>query len=165
MNPYVSLCIYVAIGTLGGYVGEKLKIPAGTLVGAMLAVVFFKLLSQRDWSIPAGFGFPVQVLVGVTVGCTFHPEMLKTFTKVIIPLVSSTVILVGVGILLSILFARLGLMGMSTAYLSTSPGAMSAIVWLALDSHADAPVVVSFHFFRVVFVILTAPILLKLLTR
>lgn len=165
MNPFLSLFTYLLVGAFGGYLGAKIKLPAGTLVGAMLAVVAFKILSQRSWSIPTGYGFLVQVLVGVTVGCTFHPDMLKTFTKIGVPLISSTVVLVLTGIALSVVFARVGLMDISTAYLSTSPGAMSAIVWLALDHQSDAPVVVSFHFFRVVFVILTAPLILKYLMR
>jgi uncharacterized membrane protein AbrB (regulator of aidB expression) len=38
---------------------------------------------------------------------------------------------------------------------------MSALIVLAFESGASATLVVCFHFFRVVFVILTAPLFLK----
>ncbi len=161
MSPSLSVLVYVLIGTLGGFLGAKLKIPAGPLIGAMLAVISFKLAVHKSWEIPNSFGFVVQVLVGVTVAAVFHPEMVKALSKIAIPLISSTLVLVIVGIIMSALFSRMGLMDMSTAYLSTSPGAMSALVWLAIDNHSNPPVVVSFHFFRIMFVILTAPIILK----
>jgi uncharacterized membrane protein AbrB (regulator of aidB expression) len=46
--------------------------------------------------------------------------------------------------------------------LGTSPGAMSALIVLAFKSGANAMLVACFHYFWVVFVILTAPIFLKL---
>ena len=70
-------------------------------------------------------------------------------------------VLVGVGILLSIIFTRMGVLDAPSAYLGTSPGAMSALIVLAFESGSSATLVVCFHFFRVVFVILTAPLFLK----
>ena len=58
-------------------------------------------------------------------------------------------------------FTRLELLDMGTAYLGTSPGALSALVVLAFDSQAQPMLVVCFHFFRVVFIILTAPLIFK----
>ena len=37
---------------------------------------------------------------------------------------------------------------MGTAYLASSPGAMSALLVVALDSGKDAAVITCFHFFR-----------------
>ncbi len=165
MNTHVSLFIYLIVGVLGGLAGSKLKLPAGELVGAMLAVLVFKMIAQKNWGIPSGYSFIVQVLLGVMVGCSFHPGMLKTLAKIGVPLIGSTVALMLTGIVLSLFFSWLGLMEVSTAYLSTSPGAMSAIVWLAVENHSNPTVVTSFHFFRVVFIILTAPIILKYLSH
>ena len=73
--------------------------------------------------------------------------------------------LVGVGILLSIIFTRMGILDAPSAYLGTSPGAMTVLIVLALESGSSATLVVCFHFFRVVFVILTAPLFLKFFSR
>jgi uncharacterized membrane protein AbrB (regulator of aidB expression) len=90
--------------------------------------------------------------------------MIKTLYKIIVPVITSTFVLVGVGVILSIVFKKLNLLDSGTAYLGTSPGAMSALIVLAIDNPAKEALVVCFHFFRVVFIILTAPIILKFLS-
>ncbi len=165
MNSVGALGIYLTIGMIGGIVGEKLKIPAGAMIGSMLAVILFKIFSQTAWSLPKGSGLVLQVVLGVMVATTFHPNMLKSFNTIAIPVMVSTFALVGIGVVLSILFARLGLLDFNTAYLGTSPGAMSALIVLALDSDANPTIVTCFHFFRVVFIILTAPVIYRLLSH
>ncbi len=86
---------------------------------------------------------------------------LKVLDKVIIPVITSTLFLVGTGLILSIVITRLGILDIGTAYLGTSPGAMSALIVLAVDSNANATVVSCFHFFRVVFIVLTTPLMFK----
>ncbi|MBW2594090.1 MAG: AbrB family transcriptional regulator [Deltaproteobacteria bacterium] len=58
-----------------------------------------------------------------------------------------------------------GLLDMGTAYPGTSPGAMSALIVPALESGKGAAVITCFHFFRVVFIILTMPIIFKYFFR
>lgn len=165
MNYLISLPIFLAIGTLGGYLGTKLKIPAGALIGSLLAVICFKLISRVDWNVPKTFTFVLQVFLGIMVGASFQPGMLKVMGRVFFPVITSTLLLVGTGLLLSMVFTRMGLLDMGTAYLATSPGAMSALLVVALDSGKDVAVVTSFHFFRVVFIILTMPLIYKYLFR
>lgn len=161
MNYLISLPIFLAVGTLGGYLGTKLKIPAGALIGSLLAVICFKLISRVDWNVPRTFTFVLQVFIGIMVGASFQPGMLKVMGRVFFPVITSTLLLVGTGLLLSMVFTRMGLLDMGTAYLATSPGAMSALLVVSLDSGKNAAVITCFHFFRVVFIILTMPLIYK----
>jgi len=161
MNTIVSLAIYLGVGALGAAIMSRFKIPAGAMLGAMVAVVLFKLLLQKSWPVPRNFGLVVQVLVGVMVGVSFHPDMIKTLGKIIIPVTSSTLVLVGAGFLLALIYAKTGMLDMNTAYLGTSPGAMAALVFMAIETQSNATVVATFHFFRIFFIVLTAPLLFK----
>lgn len=161
MNYFISLPSLLLIGTLGGFIGAKFKIPGGVLVGALLAVICFKVLTRVDWGVPRSFSFVLQVFLGIMVGATFQMDMLKVMDKVLIPVITSTLFLVGTGLILALVITRMGLLDMGTAYLGTSPGAMSALIVLALDSNTNATVVSCFHFFRVVFIILTTPLIFK----
>jgi len=149
------------IGGLGGY---KLKIPAGTLIGAMVAVIAFKLIVKSDWEMPKHFSFLIQVLLGLMVGASFNVSLLPVFQKILLPVVLSSIILVGTGFLTSIIFAKFGLLDIKTGYLGTSPGAMSVLIVLAMDSHMNVAIVTCFHLFRIIFVILTAPLILKFIS-
>jgi membrane AbrB-like protein len=161
MNPSFGWLVYIVLGCLGGVVGSRLKIPAGSLIVAMLTIIVFKLLTKTHWEMPKGFNFVLQVALGIMVGASFQPAMLPVLRKLFFPVLASTITLVGVGILLSLIFTRLNILDAPAAYLGTSPGAMSALIVLAFESGSSATLVVCFHFFRVVFVILTAPLFLK----
>jgi len=161
MSSSLGLFAYLGLGLVGGALGAKLKIPAGALIGAMLTIILFKMTMKMHWEIPKGFTFALQVFLGIMVGATFQPELLHVMKKIALPVIISCVVLVGAGILMAAVFAKLGLLDIGTAYLGTSPGAMSALIVMALDSGAQPMLVVCFHFFRVVFVILTAPLIFK----
>ena len=165
MNSIASLAIYLCVGALGGFIMSRFKVPAGAMIGAMLAVVIFKLILQKSWPVPRNFGLVVQILVGVMVGVSFHPDMVKTFGKIFLPVASSTLLLVGIGFLLALIYAKTGLLDIKTAYLGTSPGAMAALVFMALETQANATVVATFHFFRIFFIVLTAPLLFKFISH
>ncbi|MFZ7128119.1 MAG: AbrB family transcriptional regulator [Desulfobacterales bacterium] len=161
MSPNVGIWIYIGLGLLGGLAGSRLKIPAGSLIVAMLTIIAFKMITKSHWEVPKGFNFFLQVFLGIMVGASFQPAMLPVLKKIFIPVLASTVTLVLAGMVLSIIFTRLEILDAPSAYLGTSPGAMSALIVLAFDSGSSATLVVCFHFFRVVFVILTAPLFLK----
>ncbi len=161
MSSSLGLFAYLGLGLVGGALGAKLKIPAGALIGAMLTIILFKMTMKMHWEIPKGFSFALQVFLGIMVGATFQPELLHVMKKIALPVIISCVVLVGAGILMAAVFAKLGLLDFGTAYLGTSPGAMSALIVMALDSGAQPMLVVCFHFVRVVFVILTAPLIFK----
>jgi membrane AbrB-like protein len=165
MNYITSLPSLLIIGTLGGLLGLKTKFPGGVIIGAMLSIILFKLLSRMDWSLPRYYSFILQVLLGIMVGSSFQLEMIGVIKTILLPVVTSTLALVLTGLIISMIFARLNILDMGTAYLGTSPGAMSALLVLALDSGKNPTVIMCFHFFRVVFIILTLPIIYKLFFR
>ena len=107
MNPNFGWMAYIVVGTLGGIAGSRLKIPAGTLIVAMLAIIVFKLITKTHWEMPRGFNFVLQIALGIMVGASFQPAMVPVLRQIFFPVLASTVTLVGVGILLSIIFTRM----------------------------------------------------------
>lgn len=164
MNSVFTCVLYLVVGLFGGLCGYKLKIPAGSLIGAMVFVIAAKIILKSEWTPPRYFGFGVQILLGVMVGTTFHPFFLQTLQKLILPITLSSAILVGTGILIAVIFHKTGLLDIKTGYIGTSPGAMSVLVVLAMESQISATVITCFHLFRVIVVMITAPIVLKLIS-
>jgi uncharacterized protein len=164
MNQYLGFGLYICIGTIGGFVGSKIKLPGGVLTGAMISVMVCKLFMQAQWEMPKGINFITQVLVGVMVASTFHPAMLKTLKSIAIPVFISSIMLVGAGCLLAMVIYRLNLLDAATAYIATSPGAMTSLIPLSVEGGANPVIVTCFHFFRLLFILLTAPWILKALS-
>lgn len=158
-----STVIIISVGFAGGLIGWRLKLPGGVIVGSMLFVLLYKLLSQQTDSLPVAYKFVVQVLIGTLVGSMFVPDMLARMRTLLLPMALSTLILVGTGITIAFLLAYFRLLDIETAYLATSPGGMSATIGLAFSSQAEPVLVLTFHFIRILFVNLTAPVVFHLL--
>jgi hypothetical protein len=165
METGYNLTVLAVIGTIGGLLGYESKITGGTLIGAMLAVMAFKMLSGQPWAIPRGYAVFAQIVVGVMVGAAYTSETGRMFVKIAFPVVVSTCVLVLTGLAIGLVLIKTGVLSVPTGYLSTSPGAMSAMAVLAGDTSANMPVVLAFHFFRLVFIIVTAPLVLNLLQK
>lgn len=165
MHPVVHLLIYLAVGALGGFLGLKTRIPAGVLLGTVVAVILLKMISGQSWQTPKAFNFVSQVVLGVLISLTYMPGMFREMSSMFLAIFASTVALSVVGILLSILFWKWGVMNLPTAYIATNPGGMSALVPLAIDLDVNAALIAQFHFFRIIFITLTAPFIFKLFIR
>jgi membrane AbrB-like protein len=162
MHSLTTVCLYLAVGTACGYIGHRLEVTGGVIVCAMLGVLTLRIVLNHDVPLPKSFQFGVQVLVGVMVGATYSPSMAKVFPKIILPVISSTMVLVIAGLLVGLVLNKIGILDISTSYLGTSPGGMAALVALATDADANPTVVAVFHFFRLVFILVTAPLVFHL---
>ena len=163
MQDIRQLALYLTIGFLGGMVGLKARFPGSVIIGSMLAVLIVKILLQSSWTPHRHFNMGIQILLGVLVGTRYNPDMGKRLVNVLFPVFCSTLVLVIAGLMVAVVLVKLNLLNIPTAYLSTSPGAFSALLTLSLDSSADPSIVTAFHFFRVVFILISAPIVFKVM--
>ena len=46
MSSSMGLLTYIGLALAGGILGAKLKIPAGALIGAMIAIIVFKMTTK-----------------------------------------------------------------------------------------------------------------------
>jgi len=142
---------------------SPLPLPGGVIVGSMLFVVLYKLFAHQTDSLPFAYKFAVQVLIGTLVGSMFVPEMLTRMRALVLPMALSTLILVSTGFLIALILAYFRILDVETAYLATSPGGMSATIGLAFSRQAEPLLVLTFHFIRILFINLTAPLVFYLL--
>ena len=163
MQDLGNMAFYLGLGVVGGFLGLKFKFPGSVIICSMLAVMLARIGLQSSWQAPKYFVLIIQITLGVMVGLGYTPELAKALSKVIIPVMASTLVLVCAGLIMAVVLVKLGLLNIPDAYLSTSPGAMSALLSLSLEGSANPGIVAAFHFFRVIFIILTAPIVFGLM--
>jgi len=161
MQNLSNLALYLGVGFLGGMVGLQVRLPGSIIIGSLISVILVKAWTQSSWAAHKHFSIGIQILVGVLVGTRYDPDLGKMLIKVLFPVICSTLTLVSAGLLVAVFLVKLNLLDIPTAYLSTSPGAFSALLTLSLDSHAESGIVAAFHFFRVIFILITAPIMYK----
>ncbi len=162
MSNSIGVVVYLLVGLVGGAIGCRLKITGGILIGAMIAVVILNLILGRNIKLPQSYTFIVQVLIGILVGASFSKDFARMLFPIFLPVLLSTLVLVSTGIVVSVVLVKIGLLTPSTAFFSTSPGAMSVILGLAGKTGADLSVILCFHIFRIFFIIITAPLIFRL---
>jgi len=165
MSPVINISIYLTVGLVGGFLGLWSRLPAGTMLGAVLAVICFKLYMSGSWETPQSYGFFCQVLLGVLIALTYTPGMFKALGDLLLPMVLTTVLLMICGVFIALIIAKFWHLDLRTAYIATSPGGMSALVPMSADIKVNTALIACFHFFRIFLVVFTAPFIFKLIFK
>ena len=160
-----NLFILLPIALVGGYIGLKLKIPAGGIIFSLIAVAGVKLLAKMETgTIPGFLNLIPQAVLGLILGTQFSSRVLEEISKVWGYMLISVLVLFVTGLILAAIYIKMNVFNAPTAYLSTSPGAITGVMFMALDQTAvDASLVAVFHLTRMCFILLTGPIILKLI--
>ena len=149
----MSAAFTLLAAVAGSLLATFLRVPAGPLIGAMLAVGLLKITGVPTFEIPAPGRFAVYCAVGWLLGQTFTAESLRQFKGAAVPIVICVVLFVVFGLALGWGLWRFGGFDAHTAFLSTAPGGIAQIGVLSAESEANAPVVLAVHVLRITSVI------------
>jgi membrane AbrB-like protein len=148
----VILVLWLAAGFLIGGVAEKFKFHNGYLLmpiffGAILTVSGVQLSGIPHWMTDFA-----QLMFGLILGARYDRDFFIRY-KLFVPfaLVNAVLILVLsalVGILLSWMFA----LPIATMLVATAPGGLAEMTLVAQALGIGVPLIVAFHFFRVIIV-------------
>ncbi|QBI20503.1 hypothetical protein ER308_13640 [Egibacter rhizosphaerae] len=155
----IVLCVAAALA--GGVVARLLRLPGGMIVGAMVGAAAASLW-VGGIELPEAFRTVVLTAVGVMIGSQVTREMLRALRPALLPAVASGALLILAGLLIALLLRALG-MAPEGDVLATSPGALSVLAGAAAEQNAGAPTVALFHVTRIVLILLTLPLVLRLL--
>ncbi len=149
---------------LGAWILERLDVPAGALIGAMVAGAAINLAGLESQPLPEWARFGAFAAIGWLLGQQLTRDTVSTLKSAIVPIAIVVVSLLVAGGLVAIGLRLWGL-DAGTAFLAASPGGISQMAAMATDVGANAPLVVTTHLVRVMTVVLTAPFLVRWLTE
>ena len=159
MDRLLWFFVTLLIAFVGGYIGKKLKFPAGLLVGAMVFVAVFNVLFDKG-EFYTTVRVMLQILSGALVGSRMGMNELKNMKS----LVWSVVALIGSMMLLNISFALLIMLvsdlNAATALFATTPGGASDMGIIAPDFGGDAGIVAILQVSRLVLIYLFSSLVL-----
>jgi membrane AbrB-like protein len=157
-----NLPLTVLCGILGGVVLHILKVPAGGLVGSVLACSMYNIFTGKGY-IPSRLRFPIQVGVGAIIGAQMTKESLVSFRTLVIPVFVMIIGLLVFTLLFGVLMNRTTKLDFSTCLLALTPGGIQETSLLAEELGCDTAIVIVMHTIRLVVVICIFPSLLSLL--
>jgi uncharacterized protein len=160
-----GLAATLAVAASGAYAGRLLRVPSGAVFIPLILAAVLQGTDQMTITLPPWLLVAAFSVIGWWVGLRFTRE------TVLYALRALPVMLVGI-------FSLILLCGLSaamlvwlvgtdplTAFLATTPGGLDAIVIIAVDSNADISFVLALQTVRLFVVIVTGPMLAKLICR
>ena len=163
VSAYSNLLSLLA-AVAGVFIGLKLKIPAGTMIVPLFLSIF---ISSLGFSL--GLAQPVLWLVyaalGLQIGSQFDSSVVERMKHLAFSLIGASLFLMFGSMLIAVAFSKMiDLVGV-TAYLAATPGGLDSVAVMATEVQADPAIVVTVHFSRLVLVLTTGPLLVKLFSR
>jgi membrane AbrB-like protein len=159
----VSTAVCAGVGVP---VARLARVPVAALLGPMVVAAVVDLTGvPHGAAVPALVADAAFLVIGLQVGIRFTRESLRTVGRAL-PLALVLVAGLGVGCaaLGEVLVVTAGVSPL-TAYLATTPGGLYAVLATATSSGADPTVVLAVQVLRLFAVLLTAPLLARLLRR
>lgn len=156
----INLMITIIIALITGLIGYKLKIPAGAMTFAMIAVGALNVFSNRGY-MPLNLRRLTQVFAGILIGERMTYGDLIALKSVLIPAIILLVGIIAVNLCIGILITKVSDLELITSLLASTPGGVSDMAIIAKDLGGDAPKVAILQLARYVCVIAIFPILIK----
>ncbi len=150
----------VGVGAAGGATFVALRAPLPWVLGSMAACA---LASIARWPVAAGAATrrPMAAVIGVVLGCSFHPGLWATAREWWLPLLLLPVFL-GIAALLCVAwFRRVAGFDPATAYFAGMPGGIAEMVLMGGERGADERTVGLIHAARIFLVVFTLPFVIR----
>jgi uncharacterized protein len=149
---------------LGAWVGGRLRLPGGPVLGALLAVVGVTA-AGLETSAPEGIRFLALATIGLMLGEQFDRETVTSVRNALGPIALSLLTIAATVAVLAVLLGRWFGLDPATAVLVSVPGGFSSVVALSIATGADVLAVTVVHQLRVLLVIGTVPLVLRIVLR
>ncbi len=150
MSVFVWFLITLAVAFIGGTIAIKLKIPAGGMIGGMLAVAILNVITN-NCNMYSEVKIAVQVCLGAMSGSRVGRKELGDMKRLIMPIILMFFVCMLLNIVFGIAVLKTTSLDTSTALLSITPGGATDMVFVAADIGADTGMVGVMQSLRMIF--------------
>lgn len=164
MHQALWLLATLAVGGVGGLIGRKLKLPAGTMVGALAAVILFNFVTGKAY-FPAQARVVVQILGGALIGTRLHKKDVPELRRVLLPSLVLVISMLLMNLTVGTLLWKAGGLDVNTALFAAAPGGVSDMGIIAEDLGANMGQVSLLQLVRVIGIYVFFPPLYRKLGR
>lgn len=156
----VQLLWTLFFGLLGGWVGYRLRLPAGALIGAIASVALFNLVTESAY-FPLEVKILSQALSGAYIGAGVTRSDVLELKTIVRPALILVVGMCLFNIAVSLFLARFTPIDLVTCLFATAPGGITDMSLIATDMGGNPATVASVQLLRIVTVIGVTPHMLR----
>ena len=154
--------ILAGCAVIGFWAGQRLRVPAAALTGPLVLSAAVHLAGLTDASPPVELVAAAQVVVGTSLGCRFSGVAIRTVMRTVSLAGASTVFLTVAAIAASLALERTLGFPFAALLLAFSPGGVVEMSLISLAMGIDTAFVSTHHVVRIIFIVVVAPALFRL---
>lgn len=136
MESWLWFFATIAVAALGGAIGHRLKLPAGTMLGAMVATVGLNLVTGRVVFYTA-LRVAIQILAGAMLGGRMNRATIREMKRLVVPIAILVAGMFVLNVLSGSAIYLLSSLDPVTAFFASTPGGASDMAIIAEDLGAD----------------------------
>ncbi|MDC1178414.1 AbrB family transcriptional regulator [Candidatus Pelagibacter sp.] len=162
---HFNLLILIAASIIFILIFDKIKVPAALLSGTLFASGLLQMTDVATYKLPdASINFCLLIL-GASVGCRFAEKTIKEIANNSLHSLVATTILVLLGFITAYVATFFVDTNILTLILSFSPGGIYEVAVIAIAFDLEPDFVAFHHIIRLLFILFTVPIFLKILSK
>lgn len=154
----------IILALIGGFIGDKTKIPAGSLLGAMVFVGAANVIGLKP-ELPKSFNTITQIALGGFLGLSVTKEVAVGLKNYIIPSLLVVVFLAVFGIITGVIVSKITGTELYTSLFGSVPGGMQEMIVLSESYNVNHPAVVVFQTVRRVLIVILYPIMVQIFSK
>jgi uncharacterized protein len=165
VQNHLNLVLLIAASLFFIFIFDKIRIPAALLSGTLFASGLLQITDIASYKLPnESINFCLLIL-GASVGCRFAEKTVKEIANNSLHSVVATIILVLLGLVAAYMATFFVNTNILTLILSFSPGGIYEVAVIAIAFDLDPDFVAFHHIIRLLFILFTVPIFLKILKK
>lgn len=148
-------------GGVGGLLARRMRIPAGALIGSLLAAMVFNAIYPVIPIYPKDLRLGIQILSGMVIGTQFTQDDIKTLKTMVLPVIILVVMILSINVGFAYLMSRYTALSFMTSFFACAPGGVSDLALVAADFGASMEHVALLQLFRLISVIIIFPPMMR----
>ncbi|WP_010273168.1 AbrB family transcriptional regulator [Paenibacillus senegalensis] len=159
--PIGQITLIVAAVLISPWLAGKLRVPTPYFLGPVLAAIGFVFLDWHPPHLPELWINLAQIAVGAHLGTSIQLNHLSNWRSLVPRSLANSLLTVAVSLLISAILVYSQPISYLTAFLSTAPGGMAEMSVTAAMTGGDIAVVSAYQLFRILFILVLVPPIVK----
>jgi membrane AbrB-like protein len=156
----MNLLITLIVGIIGGIAFLRLKIPAGAMIGSMLAVALFNIITGNAY-LPLSTKIITQIAAGAFIGAGIKRKDIMDMRFMIKPALLMVSLMISLDLLIGYIMFRTTGIDLVTALFACAPGGLVDMALISNDFGADSSKVAILQLVRLIGVMMLLPAIIK----
>ena len=160
----LGLAITFLVALAGGLIAMRCKVPAGAMVGAMVAVAVFNVATGTAY-FPTNAKVMTQIVSGLFIGCKITRREVASLKKALKPALLNVALILGACLTMGVILYFFTSYSLATCTFACAPGSLVDMAIISIDMGADTSVVSVLQLVRLLSILGLFPTLFGLLIK